>query len=426
MVNKKGEVQCIDDEILEKMNLKTRYNFLNNNLMSILKPKNFNFLRKVEKFFIRFEEKNNITHNEDCYEWIPAIGEEGFVTRINSFTELDLNFEPYGMTAEFMRCLATDFFDPQLTMAMGASILVVNPIMLHHEDVDVRLKALRELVTGKKIGCICITEPERGSDAVHMLTTCDENEDGSFTLNGEKIYQTNGPKADWAVLYAAKEANNGNTMAQFLIDTSWDGWEVERLNIPWTPRVHIGKETLTNLRVPKEYVLGGPGLGREHLFEGLNLERLGIVILNVAEAWNAISHAAIYVNMRRQFDKEVLKFQGVGFPLAEMWSKTMSLTLATLHICQIIDEKMEQFGTLPKNFNLALVATASQLKSQSARLTERVCYGCANLMGGAGLCDNTLMQDLLGISRIHQVGGGTDQIQKYIMSLALRQLFKML
>jgi len=81
---------------------------------------------------------------------------------------------------------------------------------------------------------------------------------------------------------------------------------------------------------------------------------------------------------------------------------------------------------IKKSFNLALVATASQLKSQSARLTERVCYGCANLMGGAGLCDNTLMQDLLGISRIHQVGGGTDQIQKYIMSLALRQLFKML
>ncbi len=426
MVKKKGEVQCINDEILEKMNLKTRYNFLNNNLVSILKPKNFSFLRKVQKFFLKFEEKNNITHNEDFYEWIPAIGEEGLVTRINNFNELGLNYEPYGMTAEFMRCLATDFFDPQLTMAMGASILAVNPIMLHHDDVAERLKALKELVTGQKIGCICITEPERGSDAVHMLTTCDENEDGSFTLNGEKTYQTNGSRADWAVLYATKEANNGNTMAQFLIDTSWEGWEVERINIPWTPRVHIGKETLSNLRVPKEYVLGGPGLGREYLFEGLNLERLGIVILNVSEAWNAISHAAIYVNMRKQFGKEVLKYQGVGFPLAEMWSKTMSLTLATLHICQIIDEKMEQFGTLPKNFNLTLVATASQLKSQSARLSERVCYGCANLMGGAGLCDNTLMQDLLGISRIHQVGGGTDQIQKYIMSLALRQLFKML
>lgn len=426
MVNKKGEVQCIDDDILEKMSLKNRNNFLNNNLVSMLKPDSFNFLKKVQKFFVKFEEKNNITHNEDFYEWIPSIGKEGLVTRINSFKDIGLNYEPYGMTAEFLRVLATEFFDPQLTMAMGASILAVNPILLHHENVDARLKALEELVTGQKIGCICITEPERGSDAVHMLTTCDENEDGSFTINGEKTYQTNGSRADWAVLYATSEANNGNTMAQFLVDTTWEGWSVERINIPWTPRVQIGKETLTNLKVPKDYVLGGPGLGREHLFEGLNIERLGIVLLNVAEAWNAISHAAIYVNMRKQFDQEILKYQGVGFPLAEMWSKTMSLTLATLHICQIIDEKMEQLGTLPKNFNLALVVTASQLKSQSAKLTERVCYGCANLMGGAGLCDNTLMHDLLGISRIHQVGGGTDQVQKYIMSLGLRQLFKML
>jgi len=426
MENNKGEVQCINDEILEKLSLQNRYNFLNNNLMSILKPNHFSFLRKAQRFFVKFEKKHNINHTENLYDWIPEIGKEGLVTRINKFDEFDLNYDPYGMTAEFMRCLAVDFFDPQLIMGMGASVLAVNPLMLHHEDVDVRLKALKELVTGEKIGCICITEPERGSDAVHMLTTCDENEDGSFTLNGEKIYQTNGARADWAIVYACSEKNNGNTMAQFLVDTSWEGWNVERINIPWTPRVYLGKETFTNLRVPSDCVLGKPGLGREYLFEGLNLERLGIVLANVAECWNAISHAVIYANMRKQFDQMILKYQGVGFPLTEMWAKTMSLTLATLHICQIIDEKMEQFGTLPKNFNLSLVATASQLKLQSAKLSERICFGCADLMGGAGLCDNTLMSDLIGISRIGQVGGGTSQIQKYIMSLALRQLFKML
>ena len=426
MLNKKGEVQCIDDEILEKLSLKYRYSFLNNNLMSILKPEDFNFLKKTQKFFLRFEKNKNITHNEDFYDWFPEIGEAGLVTRINNFQELGLNYEPHGMTAEFMRCIATDFFDPQLAMGIGANVLCVNPLMFHNEDVEERLKALKDLVIGQKIGCICITEPERGSDAVHMLTTCKENEDGSYIMNGEKIYQTNGAKADLAIVYAVAEQNNGNTMAQFLVDTTWEGWKVERLNIPWTPRIFIGKETFTNIRIPSEYVLGKPGRGREHLFEGLNLERLGIVLLNISEAWNAISHATIYANMRKQFDQEILKYQGVGFPLADMWAKTMGLTLAALHICQIIDEKMEQFGTLPQNFNLALVATASQLKSQSAKLSERVCFGCADLMGGAGLCDNTLMSDLLGISRIHGVGGGTSQIQKYIMSLALRQLFKML
>jgi len=422
----KGKVQCIDDEILEKLSLKTRNKFLNYNLMSFLKPKYLDFLKQAQKFFETFEKTNNITHNEDFYEWIPEIGKNGYISRLHKFEDIGLNYEPHGMTTEFMRILAMDFFDPQLTMATGATAISVNPILLHHENKEVRLKALKELVTGEKIGCICITEPERGSDAVHMLTTCKEQDDGSFIVNGEKIYQTNGSKANWAVVYAVTEKNNGNTMAQFLVDTSSDGWKAERLNIPWTPRMHVAKETLTNLKVPSDCVLGKPGDGRSHLFEGLNLERLTIVCLNTAEAWNAISHAVIYANMRKQFNKEILKYQGVGFTLADLWAQTMNMTLSTLNVCQMIDEKMAKFGTLPKDFNLALGTTASQLKFLSAKLCERVVYESANLMGGAGVCDNTLMQDLLGITRLQEIGGGTRQVQSHIMSSALRQLFKLL
>jgi len=424
--SKKGKVQCINDEILEKLSLSTRNKFLNYNLMSFLAPKYLNFLKQAQKFFENFEKVNKITHNEDFYEWIPEIAKNGYITRLHKFEDIGLNYEPHGMTTEFMRILAMDFFDPQLTMATGATAISVNPILLHHEGVDIRLRALKELVTEGKIGCICITEPERGSDAVHMQTTCEEQEDGSFLINGEKIYQTNGSKANWAVVYAVTEKNNGNSMAQFLIDTSLDGWSAERVNIPWTPRMHVSKETFTNLKVPSDCVLGKPGEGRSHLFEGLNLERLTIVCLNIDEDWNAITHAVIYTNMRKQFDKEILKYQGVGFPLSDLWAQTMSLTLATLNVCKMIDDKIEQLGTLPKEFNIALGTTASQLKFLSAKLSERVVYECANLMGGAGVCDNTLMHDLLGISRLQEIGGGTRQVQSHIMSSALRQLFKLL
>jgi len=424
--SKKGKVQCINDEILEKLSLKTRNKFLNYNLMSFLDSKYINFLKQAQKFFENFEKINKITHNEDFYEWTPEIGRNGYISRLHKFEDIGLNYEPYGMTAEFMRVLAIDFFDPQLAMAIGATAISVNPILLHNEDVDIRLRAVKELITGEKIGCICITEPERGSDAVHMQTTCEEQEDGSFLVNGEKIYQTNGSKADWAVVYAVTEKNKGNTMAQFLVDTSWDGWTAERVNIPWTPRMHVSKETFTDLKVPFDCVLGKPGDGRSHLFEGLNLERLTIVCLNTAEAWNAITHAVIYANMRKQFNKEILKYQGVGFPLADLWAQTMNMTLSTLNVCQMIDEKIEEFGTLPKDFNLALGTTASQLKYLSAKLCERVVYESANLMGGAGVCDNTLMHDLLGITRLQEIGGGTRQVQSHIMSSALRQLFKLL
>jgi len=426
--NQKGDVLCINEDILAKMSLENRYKFLNTNLMSVLPKENFKWLKEVEKFYINFEKEKNITHNEDFYEWFPEIGKAGYFTRVNKFENIGLNYEPNGLQAEFMRCLATDFFDPQMNMALGAGILTVNPLLIHNEGVDIRLRAIKEIVLGQKVGALCITEPERGSDAVHMLTTCTEQEDGSFLLNGEKIYQTNGPKADWCVVYAVSEKDNGNTMGQFLVDTSWDGWTAERINIPWTPRIYLGKETMKDVRVPKECVVGAPGVGREYLFEGLNLERLGASGLYVAQAWGALAHAIIYTNMRKQFNQEVIKYQGVGFPLTDLWAKTMNLTLSLLYINRLVDEKLRESkdGVLSQGFNLSLGVYVSQLKYQCAMLTERVCYECANLMGGAGVCDNTLMQDLMGLSRIQEIGAGTRQIQQYIMSYGLRKIFKML
>ena len=102
--------------------------------------------------------------------------------------------------------------------------------------------------------------------------------------------------------------------------------------------------------------------------------------------------------------------------------------LSLLYINRLVDEKLRESkdGILPQGFNLSLGVYVSQLKYQCAMLTERVCYECANLMGGAGVCDNTLMQDLMGLSRIQEIGAGTRQIQQYIMQYGLRKIFKML
>jgi len=420
--------QAINDEILEKLSLKNRYAFLNTNLMTVLEPKHFNFLKSVQKFCTRFEKKNNITHgpDEDVYKWIPAFGAEGYLTRAHPFEMIDINYPEYGATIEFMRNLAVNFFDPQFSLAGGATVLAVNPLHEHHENVPIRLEVMKKFVMGETPGAILITEPERGSDAVHMLTTCKEQPDGSFILNGDKIFNTNAPKARYVVAYATAEQNNGNTMAQFLIDTTWEGWHCDRVFIPYVPKVWLGKEKFVNLKVPKEYVLGGVGKGREHLFEGLVPERIGIAIDCLSSSWNAVSHASIYVNNRKQFNQEILKFQGVGFLLTDLWARLTNVSLGLLMFCKSYDEKVEKFGgTLPQNISQAMVASASQFKYHCAKLASEIGYECANLMGGAGLCDNTLMQDLLNMSRIAEIVGGSRQIQTYILSMAMRQLYKM-
>lgn len=420
--------QAINDEILEKLSLKNRYAFLNTNLMTVLEPKHFNFLKQAEKFCARYEKKNNITHapSEEFYHWIPDFGKEGLISRAHAYDEIDMNYPEHGLAIELMRCLALSFFDPQFSMAGGATILAINPVFYHHENIPVRLEVLKKFVTGETPGAILITEPERGSDAVHQLTTLTEEADGSYVLTGEKIYNTNAPKSRYVVAYATAEKNNGNMMAQVLIDTQSDGWECNRVFIPWVPKVWIGHEYFTNLRVPKEYILGPIGKGREHLFEGLVPERIGIALDAISQAWNSLAHASIYSNLRKQFDQEILKFQGVGFTLTDMWARVMNVTQGLLRFCEKYDEIEEKFGgEIPKNISQAMVAAASQFKYHTTALSMEVCYECANLMGGAGLSDNTLMHDLVNISRIQEIVGGSRQIQLYILSMAMRQLYKM-
>ena len=86
---KKFKTQAINDDILEAMSLKNRYKFLNNNLMIILTPEQFSWLREVERFCERYDKK--VTHGpeEDVYDWIPDFGKKGYICRSHSFDVID-------------------------------------------------------------------------------------------------------------------------------------------------------------------------------------------------------------------------------------------------------------------------------------------------------------------------------------------------
>ncbi len=421
------ETPGIADVILGKMNLENRYKFLNLNLPTIVNDKQMEFLKEVQQFCVDYEKKKKLDHTEEIYTYLPDFGAKGYISRFHKFAECGINYDKWGLQIEMMRYLAVDMFDTQFSMSIGATTLAINPCEAHHEGRPEVLKALKDLVTGKGIGCILITEPERGSDAVHQMTTCQTQADGSYLINGTKIYNTNAPRANWAVAYASGEANKGETMGQFLINTSWTGWNCKRILVPSVPRIWIGREELKNLKVPKEYMLGAPGKGLSNLFEGLTTERLGIAFEDLAESWGALAFAFIYANMRQQFEKPIITFQGVGFTLADLYTQTILHTQALQKFSESYDEKYEKYqGKIPKALAEAFGINASQLKYSTAKLTERVCYECANLMAGAGVNDNTLMQDLLGVSRIQEIVGGTRQIQEYIISRGLGSLFKML
>ncbi len=416
--------QIINDDILERLTLKRRYNFLNNNMNIILKPEEFNFLKEVQDFCLEYEKK--VDHTEDIYQWYPDFGKKGYICRVHSFKEIDMEQKPWGLTFDMMRHFSLDFFDPQFSWTVDASVLCVNPLFEHHNNVDVRVKALKELITGEAVGCVCITEPERGSDATHQMTVSERKDDG-LIINGVKAFNTNAPKSKYGILYATTEMNNPNTMTQSLVEfPGAEGIKMERIMIPATPKAHLGKETFTNYFVPNERIMGDVGQGKTHMFEGLVLERVGIAQCNLSEAWNAITHASIYSNLRKQMGKEIIRHQGVGFILTDLWTRVTHLTRAMLDVCRSYDSlRIKYDDKIPGNIQKSFVTYASQLKYDCARTNSEVVNECLNLMGGAGVNDNTMMWDLLGLSRIQEIVGGTRQIQQYILSGALRSLYKM-
>ena len=423
------QTQVVNEEILKNLSLKKRNAWLRANLMTVLDEQEIGFFDEVSRFTLKMEKEVN-HWKDDVYTWIPKFGEKGYVCRNQNYAEVGVDWgDLAGLHIELMRNLAVDLFDPQFNMGMSATILAINPIKAHHENREVCLQALKELITGKAVGAILITEPERGSESTRPLTKTDPQADGSFIVNGVKAYNTNAPKSKWLVLYGAPDPSSPDTpnqMTQLLVQIPQSSIKIERVNIPWVPKLHLGKETFTNCRIPKDQVLGGIGKGREHQFEGLIPERLGIAMSNVSECWGALAYASLYSSMRQQMGKPILMHQGVGFLLCEWWAKTANYFQGLLRFAEQYDVKMKKYNNeLPAALKGGLLFSVAQLKYEGASLSDRVCYEMANLMGGAGVCDNTLMQDLLGVSRIQEIVGGTRQIMFYLLTSGQRQLFKM-
>lgn len=414
----KFQEKIISDSILEKMNLENVFKIFNDNVFAMLNEEEIGFCQELQEFCLELHPK--IDKSQDVYILFPELGKHGYMQRINKWKD----FTPYGMKKEILLATHFSLLDPQLELARLASgILCGNPTFHYfhhggqHEEIT---KAQDDLMSGQKIGCIGITEPERGSDAVNMTTTCTKTDD-SIIYNGEKVYTTNAPKADYLCCYGVyDEEHPRQTMVQSMIKREF-GFETRRLKISSVPRVHIAHTIMNNVKVPKEYILADDGDGYVRLFEGLVPERLGIMGSGIGICWGGLIYGIIYTNLRKQFGQEVIKFQGVGFGLADLLSKATAATSLALQAATIFDEKI-LFAEKPSKAAEKWVAgVSSQGKYLVTKLTHEICYEIQQQMGGISLTDNTPVDEYVNVSKIEEVIGGARNIQLFIIQNLLRR-----
>lgn len=415
--------KIISDKILEKMTLENLFKILNDNLFAILNEEEKQYCLELQEFCLELEPK--IDRSKDVYVLFPELGKHGYMQRINKWKD----FTPYGMKKEILLGTHLSCLDSQLELARLASgILCGNPTFhyYHHGgEGDTILKVQDELMSGQKIGCIGITEPERGSDAVNMTTIATKNDDGSVTYNGEKVFTTNGPKADYFCTYGVYDPSvPRKSMVQAMIKREY-GVKTNRLWIGSVPRVHIAHTILDNVNIPAEMILADNGAGYTRLFEGLVPERLGICGSGLGICFAGVGYGIIYSNLRRQFGKDIMGFQGVGFGFADLLSQVNAICSFILNASAIYDEKVLFAEKKSAAAEKWVASVSSQAKYLVAKLSHDVCYTSQQLMGGISVTDNTLIDELTETSKIEEVIGGARNIQLLIVSNMLRRYSKL-
>ena len=415
--------KIINDDILAKMSLENVFKIFNDNVYPMLNTEEREYCDKLQEFCIDLNPK--IDRSKDVYGLLPELGKHGYIQRINPWKD----FKPVGMKKEILLGTHLSMLDPQLELARLASgILCGNPTFHYYEhggESDVARKIQDELLSGQKIGCIGITEPERGSDAVNLTTICTKTDDGVI-FNGEKVYTTNGPKADYFCCYGVyDEGNPRDTMIQAIIAREF-GVKTERLKINSVPRVHIAHTILDNVKVPQDYILADNGLGYKRLFEGLVPERLSIMGSGIGICWAGIIYGIIYTNLRKQFGKPVIRYQGVGYGLADLLTKSSAATALALQAATVYDEKILFADEPSKEAGKWIAAISSQGKYYVAKLTHEICYEVQQHMGGLSVTDNTPLDGLTDVSKIEEVIGGTRNIQLLLIQGQIQRYIRLL
>jgi alkylation response protein AidB-like acyl-CoA dehydrogenase len=403
-----GKVKVIREDIEKKLSLNNTYKLLNDQLDLLLTPQEKNFVQELQDFNCNLEPK--IDFSKDVYVLFPELGKQGYIQRLNPWK----NFAQAGCKYEMLLGINLAMLDPELDLSRLASgILCGNPTFQHGGTEELN-KVQDALLSGQKIGCITITEPNHGSDSVNMETHCIKNPD-SYSFDGTKIFTTNGPKADYFLGYGCLDnAKPRETMIQAMVSREM-GVQTERLNISAVPRVHIGK-TYFKAKIPNNYITGPEGHGYDNLFEGLVPERLSIVGSSLGIAWGALLNSILYCNLREQFGQKIMKYQAISFPLSDLLVRLTSATMSAFKIAEIYDEKILHTKEKTPDAIKASAQWSSEIKYLCAKIAAETVYECQQYVGGISVTDNTRLSRLWGVSNIQEVIGGARNIMLYILS----------
>jgi alkylation response protein AidB-like acyl-CoA dehydrogenase len=283
------------------------------------------------------------------------------------------------------------FVDVQNTLVNNAFIRWGTP--------EQKEKYLTQLAS-TAVGAYALSEPSSGSDAFALQTRAVDQGD-HYSLNGQKLWITNGKEADVFVLFANVNPEAGyRGITAFVVEKSFPGFTVgkkeNKLGIRASSTVEL---ILEDCKVPNENVLGEVGKGYKISIETLNEGRIGIGAQMIGIAAGALDSAIAYTGERQQFGKPINQFQGVQFQLAEMATSLEAARLMVYNAARM------------KDAGINFVKEAAMAKLYSSRVAEQVTSKAIELYGGYGYVKDYPVEKYWRDSKIGAIYEGTSNMQ---------------
>jgi acyl-CoA dehydrogenase len=276
-------------------------------------------------------------------------------------------------------------------------------------DGDQIEKYLLPTVRGEKFDALAMSEPNAGSDIRGMQ--CQAKPDGDdWIVNGTKHFISHADIADFCIVFVAtgKEETDKGTKKKitcFLVDRDTPGFEIRPgYNSVSHRGYHNSILTFQDCRLPSTQILGELHRGFDIANEWLYATRITVATMSVGRARRAFDLALQYAATRKQFGKQIGKFQGVSFKLADMITEIDAADWLTLSAAWRLDQH------LPANREIA------SAKVYATEMLARVTDEAIQIFGGMGLMDDFPLERFWRDSRVERIWDGTSEIQRHIIS----------
>ncbi|MCS6971682.1 MAG: acyl-CoA dehydrogenase family protein [Turneriella sp.] len=303
--------------------------------------------------------------------------------------------------------------------SVGASVGLFGLPLREYGSREQKQKYLPDIIRGKTIGALAVTEPHAGSD-VSAIQSKAVYRNGKFYLTGSKTYITNAPVCDHALVLAVVE-KDGKRIGQtvFIVDAHAQGVvrgkPMEKLGLKGSP---TGELFFDGVELTETDILGKIGRGFAIIMSAFNRERLALAAYAVGVMAAAIRHCRKYAKERKAFGKPIIKHQAVAFMLADMITR-YEAARQVLHETAWLMDQAQGASQVEHNGEIVdLSARTASLKLMASTYAREVTNWAVQIFGGAGYIEDYPVARLYRDVKLAEIGGGTSEIMKAIVAHA--------